>query len=55
MFYDIIITYKNDGYGGTDERPDRTVSHRQPATTKNTFLIYLIVLGTRPSLMLHVL
>lgn len=55
MFYDIIITYNNDGYGGTDERPDRTVSHRQPATTKNTFLIYLIVLVTRPSLMLHVL
>lgn len=39
MFYNIRITYDDDRHSGTDERPDSTVSHRQPATIKYNVLV----------------
>lgn len=39
MFYNIRITYDDDRHSGTDERPDSTVSHRQPATIKYIVLV----------------
>lgn len=42
MFYNTRITYDDDRHSGTDERPDSTVSHRQPATIKYNVLVPLL-------------